>query len=603
MSEPIVFKHENYNIASDIRLEADVAYIQGQPIVKTKTVVLYYRDKTFRAGVYGSKFQELLVMHVTRPQYTIELINYLSRLINHDNLFEIYVNNRNTEKYNLEELTFAKQENDKQGGPTLFNKTEYSEGLLDDHEQFILKELLKTMNTRFSRTFTSINELDYIPVYGYISSSTSISRTSEPILHLSIVFNVLAHQDRFSGINNQEAIASFNSIMKAKRLNITTQDLNEHEYKNEIKRLKLELKREQQRAKGLEIKNKTLEEKIEEMSSKLDVSAQQVQTLQVQTQTLQNSLNEANAKLDTQTQALIQAHTERDEIKAQANGLQTTLNKLQDVVIESAQTLHDELHAAGDMVREQFTKMNVTTSSRAETIDVWKIRELDDYYHINHLCEENEHVFDTYCGDATKPSRINQHRFKPKDTDELIGSYPNANAIDLAVFLRRHQEHYPHVRMDRNRKLIYSGDDFDEVKALLIAYSDEGDGRVIEVVDSFEVHSQNAGNQMITHLQAIFNQQQANAQAIAQLQQQEQTHHQEAMNAIANIEEHVEAIEEKLTTFQLFKQKHPKAKQIRHRHFYRYVYNDENDRAWCEDTKGGAHYYLTEDDINNGSFR
>ena len=161
--EPIVFKHENYNIASDIRLEADVAYIHGQPIVKTKTVVLYYRGKTFRASVYGSEFTVSLTQHITHRQYTVELINYLSRVVNHDNLFEIYVNNRNAEKYTLEQLTFVNNENNEQDRAVLFNKSEYSKGLLDKNGKFNITQLFKTMNTKFSRTFTSIDELDYVP--------------------------------------------------------------------------------------------------------------------------------------------------------------------------------------------------------------------------------------------------------------------------------------------------------------------------------------------------------------------------------------------------------------------------------------------------------
>ena len=464
---------------------------------------------------------------------------------------------------------------------------------------------MKTINVRFSYTFPSIEELDYVPICGYISTSGKLNGNwkAEPILHLAVIFNVLAHQDRFSDINNQEAIASFNSIMKAKRLNIAAQSLNEHEYKNEIKRLKLELQREHERANGLEIAKKTLEEKIEEMNNKLDTQTQ--------------ALNDANAKLDTQTQELAQAQVSLNEANAKLDAsaqreeqLQNTMNQLQDVIVESAQTLHDELHAAGEMVREQFTRMNVTTSSRAETIDVWKIRALDEYYHRTHQCEENERVLDTYCGDASKSSRINQHRFKPQDTDELIGSYPNANAIDLAVYLRRHHAEYPHVRMDSNRKLIYIEDYILEVKSLLESYSDDGDGRIIEVVDSFELKSQNAGNQMIAHLQAIFNQQQAQAQQleainehVEQLEAQIEAHHQEQQQANVHIQAQLDNIQEQLTSYQLFKQKHPHARQHLHRRWYRDVNEDEEGRAWCEDLKGGARYYLTEDDINRGHFR
>ena len=602
MEEAIVFKRENFNIAKDIRLEADVAYIQGHPIVKTKSVVLYYRGTVFRASESHTAFTERLIKDVTDPVYVVELMNYLSMLINDNFLFEIYAK-RPQEPESLADVTFVKLPDSMRGrAPPHYKLPKfevdaslYHKGLIDDSRHFAKAPLLETMNERFSRTFSSIEELNYVPVYGYISSNTKLghSKIAEPVLHLAIVFNVLAHQDRFSGINNQEAISSFNSIMKAKRLNTTVETLNIHEYKNEIKRLQLELQRERERANGLEIAKKTLEEKFDDFRAEVNAREQQAQA---ERQQLINEVHHANNELANANAKLDETKAQNTQLQTKADTLQTTMNHLQEVVIEAAQTLHDELHAASEMVREQFTSANVTTSSRLETIDVWNIKELDDYYHRTHQCGVNEHVLDTFCGDAKKPSRINQHRFKPKETDELIGSYPNANAIDLAVFLRRHHDDYPHVRMNQSRKLIYSDGQLDEVRALLVAYSDEGDGRIIEVVDNFELRSENAGNQMITHLQAIFNQQQANAQAIAHLQEQEEAHHQEAMEAIAHIEE-------QLTTYQLFKQEHPRARQHRHRHFYRNVNEDEDGRAWCEDTKGGARYYLTEDDIKNGAFR
>ena len=601
MEEAIVFKRENFNIAKDIRLEADVAYIQGHPIVKTKTVVLYYRGVVFRANEYGKAFTNSLIMHITRPQYTVELINYLSRIINCDNLFEIYVNNRNVEKYSLEELTFANHENDNQGGPTLVDKSEYSEGLLDDHEQFILKELLRTMNSRFSRTFSSIEELDYIPVYGYISASGKVDGNwkAEPVLHLAIVFNVLAHQDRFSGINNQEAIASFNTIMRSKRLNTTAESLNIHEYKNEIKRLQLELQRERERANGLEVAKKTLEEKLDEVNTKLDASAQREQHLI-------NEVHQANAQLQASAQReqqLIdeshQAQAERQQLINQNTQLQTTVQNLHNVVIESGQILHDEFQAAKDEFRERFNQLNVTTSSRIETIDVWRIQRLDDYYHGHHLCTENESVLDTFCGDASKPNRINQHRFRPQETDELIGSYPNANAIDLAVYLRRHHELYPHVRMDSSRKLIYSDEAMDEVHNLLIAYSQTRE-TIVTTVNRMNERYQDASDTLIARLQTVLHPiAQAQNQIIANQQAQaaQINAQQQAINHLAD------EVHELRVSFVEFQQRKPRCHQILHRSRYRNIEADENGNAYCEDSKNGPRYYLTEHDLMRGRFR
>ena len=275
--------------------------------------------------------------------------------------------------------------------------------------------------------------------------------------------------------------------------------------------------------------------------------------------------------------------------------------------------LHDTVQAARDTVLERFTQANVTTSSRLETIDVWRIKELDDYYHRIHQCQENESVLDTFCGDASKPSRINQHRFKPKEDDEFIGSYPNANAIDLAVYLRRHHDEYPHVRMDKNRKLIYSDDELDEVRNLLLAYSQNGDGVIRVVVHGFETRYQEASDSLINRLQTAL-------QPIIQNQNQilanQQVHHQEQMQAVANAEVNINAnidaqaevvnahIDEAIAPIiALFYQLHPNATQVYYNHAYRLLII-QNDKIYCHILKSSNQLHeLTEEELHKLRFK
>ena len=303
-----MFKSQTFEIASDISLTTDVAYIQGHPIVKTKTVVLNYRQHTFKANE-RTRFTERLIKDVTDPIYVVELMNYLSRLINHDNLFEIYVNNRNTEKYSLEELTFANKELEELGRPPQLDKmtkSEYTKGLIDDSNHFVKSQLLKTMNARFTRTFASIESLDYVPVYGYISESGKVDGNwkAEPILHLAIVFNVLAHQEQFSGINNQEAIASFNSIMKAKALDMTAERINKSNFKTTIKRLEkenMELREENKILNEdndeLTLKNVDLVIELKKTNQQLSFLTTLNQEQSTQIDTLINMQIEANERL------------------------------------------------------------------------------------------------------------------------------------------------------------------------------------------------------------------------------------------------------------------------------------------------------------------
>lgn len=588
MEETIVFKRENFNIAKDIRLEADVAYIRGHPVVKTKTVVLYYRGTVYRASEYGTDFTDALIKHVTRPQYVVELMNYLSMKINDNFLFEIYAKPPKEPK-SLVDATFANQGNGEQGRPALFDKTLYRRGLLDSESKFQLTSLLATMNKRFSRTFSTIEKLDYIPIYGYISTSETISRISEPILHLAIVFNVLAHQDKFSGINNQEAMASFNSIMKAKRLNTSAESLNVHEYKNEIERLQLELQRERERANGLEIAKKTLEEKLDDIQSKLDASAERekhliaqneethhhLQQAQEERTQLQNSLDTANSKLDTATEMIAD---------------------LKDCVETGIAVAHARMEEAAKAVGEEFTTFNVTTSSRIETFDVWSIQRLNQAYHNTHIANDDEEVLDLFCGDAEHPERINGHTYKPEANDVKLCSFTNANALDFADFLKTHSAQYPNIRFySPKRKLIVKIGHRDEAIQALTAYSNSGDGRVEETIKRFKRQSFDIVRGTMDVLQAILDKEQANEA--------------EKPQAIARVQEQLQAQNQRLqatqkTNAQLMLELRPGRWLFWYNRSYREPRVEEDGSVTCPVTKAGVRRYtLSERDIRHGTFR
>ena len=600
----IVFRHENYNIAKDIRLEADVAYIQGHPIVKTKSVVLYYRGSTFRASERKAPFTNSLITDITRPQYVVELMNYLSMMINGNFLFEIYAKPPQEPK-SLTDATFGECQNDDVRWPPDIDKSLYREGLLDKDARFILEALLDTMNDRFSRTFSSIEELDYVPVYGYISASETISRVSEPILHLAIVFNVLAHQDRFSGINNQEAIASFNSIMRAKRLNTTAETLNVHEYKNEIKRLQLELQRERERANGLEIAKKTLEEKVDE---------------------IQISLNQTNAQLQASAereQHLIDevhhAHVQRDEIQATLNETQATLNQERDANVEFRANVNQAIvdiraqsetrfNQVSDFIADKLTGLNMTTASMTWLFIVIKRPSLTEEFRADHTIAQNQRVLDTICCRRDdKPDKLRKHEFNPV-TDTIMLERPCSNALDLVHFMRRHFT--PDIASCLNvrgrcaRKIVYIGGAEANVIQQLeqyIATSLRVRQEIVQNLDGNQVamrdYIDERFHQLEVHQEA---QHQEAMQAIAHIQAQEQAN----ANAIANVAEEVHDVHELVQTIaEQLQARHPNTNAILHRSRYREYHIEADGRVWCEDTKGGPRYYLTEHDIEHGRYR
>lgn len=76
------------------------------------------------------------------------------------------------------------------------------------------------------------------------------------------------------------------------------------------------------------------------------------------------------------------------------------------------------------------------------------------------------------------------------------------------------------------------------------------------------------------------------------------------MEAINELAEEVHEVHELVQTIAaMLAEAHPHARSIYHRYRYRELHIEENGDVWCEDIKGGARYYLTIQDIENGRFR
>ena len=532
----------------------------------------------------------------------VELINILSREYNEYNWFEAYDESYNSNLEYSKERLLKNEISEVSGNPDTSQIVRIERFIKNVRssrgDKLLPNALYAYLHEGLPRNEKlDIESLDFVPVWYINGAQHARADTCELFCCFEILIHILAK--RFIDFKAKLLKLASTDIQLAKAKNQTLeryQHLTQLELIDRIE--KLEAKKQ-----GLKKKNKSLEDRLEEINAKLDTQTQ--------------ALNDANAKLDEAAQREQQAHEERQHLINQNNQLQTTITNLQDVVVESGQILHDEFQAAKNEFRERFNQLNVTTSSRIETIDVWRIRALDEYYHQTHQCQENENVLDTFCGDAEKSIRINQHRFKPQNTDELIGSYPNANAIDLAVYLRRHHDEYPHVRMDRNRKLVYSDNEIDEVRNLLLAYSQTRE-TITAVVDRMDERYQDASDSLIARLQTALHpiaqaqnqiianqqaqqQQQAIMQAqIQELQQHEQEHHHQQQQAINNLADEVHELK---ISFVEFRNRKPRCRELLHRSRYRLIGSDEDGNAYCEDTKNGPRYYLTEHDLAHGRFR
>ena len=105
----------------------------------------------------GETVHQFIIQNGIRSIFSVELINYLNRIINHENLFEIYYDLQ-SEKNDLKSSSWwpPRRENESKISDFIFhnkfneeiNSKRYKFGLIDNY-QFIKTELFKLRNPNF----------------------------------------------------------------------------------------------------------------------------------------------------------------------------------------------------------------------------------------------------------------------------------------------------------------------------------------------------------------------------------------------------------------------------------------------------------------------
>ena len=375
--------------------------------------------------------------------------------------------------------------------------------------------------------------------------------------------------------------------------------------------------------KRLNKRNRDLNSMIREMNRKLDNQT--------------NELRQARTELHDQTQALTQARTELQENTMRLTRAHEELQhqthlitNLQDLVVEGAQETRNKINELGDNLRANFSRMNVTSGRRAETINIWTNFILDLTFHDQELAEENEEVLDTFAGDQNHPERIKQHSIPPDPIlDECLGTFPNANAIDICVYAREHIHEYPHIRFySPTRKLIVQHGYREEALNFIRAYANHGSSKVENLVDNYRMESIHLIGNLVTRLQDVMtnqrnqlNQMHQNINNQNNMIHQVQANVQEIHEEIAQVNEHIEhqeqaqrALNHEIHELQqtnvelrnelqvlrdIINARLPGATQIWYNRAYRNIM-EENGRLVCEVLRNSSdRHVLNEDELRN----
>ena len=150
------FKEVKFDITSNISLFVSLAYVQGHPIVETKKTKINYKGAILEVN-FNNDNNKVLTGRLMRKAlysiFSIELVNYLNRLINGDNLYEVYVNNSNKNDKPEELINYVfKPEKQLSGTGQLDIRSKYVKDLMNDHGDIDLDLLDQNRNPKPSRS-------------------------------------------------------------------------------------------------------------------------------------------------------------------------------------------------------------------------------------------------------------------------------------------------------------------------------------------------------------------------------------------------------------------------------------------------------------------
>ena len=243
------FEVKRFTINKDVYFDVEIAYLEGHPIVKTKTLKLYYHSDKPEDTSYGTVISNSLMKYGTRDKFAVNLLNYLCRFINGFNLFHCYVHdNIEATKEELKEFISHEYENVQEAKnmvPEIQNRTvlnensrkfSFLEGLLDNDNHIKEKLLNDYRDKRLPEVISNMKELTFIPIWTYVNPTLAKSKSAVHVCHLAFLLERLVHNDNYPEFNNAAALAILNITNESDETALTIEELNENKYKHMVER-------------------------------------------------------------------------------------------------------------------------------------------------------------------------------------------------------------------------------------------------------------------------------------------------------------------------------------------------------------------------------
>lgn len=452
MSTNYTFINEKFIINTDVYFTVDTTVINGHRICKLKSLKIYYHGDSFEM-IVGSVVYKYIIQDGIRSIPSIELINYLNKLINHENLFDVYsdefdsnLSMRPSTHREIQQEISSFIIHDKSNE---YNSNRYKKGLISE-SHFIKSELVKLRNQNYPICYSKYNEIKNIPVFCYIHPSLAINQGSTIILcHIGYILEKLANYKRFPEFNTQAVISFLNIVSESARTDKSVEKINNLNLELENEKLQKKYLKKKEKCKCLEKRMEDMEELMKSVNqSNIDLK-QEIHNQRTEISGLNNKIDTQSKKIDNQTSEIVNLQVKLDDKSTQ---LETTLTNL----IEVTNKAQEFKQKSDNLAIIKLSGNRISTGLTDEIFILLFRKDLNDSFHRKFPTESLDVIaLDTIsCQKENRAKLLKEHKFDEK-TCLIIYETNKGNSLDFNRFVKNNAEIIQPIRNSKeNPKLI-----------------------------------------------------------------------------------------------------------------------------------------------------
>ncbi len=380
------FTTKTFKITENVSFSILMSYFDGHPICQTKSLKLMYHGQ-LQEMKSGSRLYESLIPKGLVTQEAINLLNYLSRLIYGENVYDVYVNSSNQSDY-VSEMKEYITHNQSASTGGLINRFDLVDGLLNSDMNINVEELNKHRNEDFPLVVHNFDEIEVAPLFTYVHSNLTINRgETVHLCHFAFLLERLSHLSAYPEFNNQAIMSLLGNAFESEESGLTIEEITKDKY-----------------------------EEIVEENNKLKKSLSK-----------EVSAHEETKKL------LRQIQKQNTQVINQNNELKETIDELYNMNLSSGVTIRsmdkklNQIADVGRAIHNQISTIQAKDIKQHKTNDVLILYTSAEKPRDNDI---REHIPENYIWIATFNGQPRNFRYPNVPRDRVVIFESNSNRLD-----------------------------------------------------------------------------------------------------------------------------------------------------------------------------